>query len=375
MLSTRFTGGKNFLTANLGPDGAAPVVKPQADARSHRPDTDAQGRILPNAIAKTKCCWSHGRCCLERLKPDAITRMRAEYDEAPGMKDKRKILGTSHRNGLCWGGRSALYHIFGASIDMQQHAIKEEEAVIPIPHGLTNITPANFNQARFNEVSDHIKLWSRLKPERTSRRATGVDEGCGLRGLHTKFVKDETAAHEKTAAAAAVMSAAATSGATGTGAGAAAAAAAAAGAGAIPALTTTATAAPPGNVVPPISISLPGAAPTPFKPIAWSTFHSYAWRMMFAEGTDVFLPAKLGHNVCPKCKDLFFLSDSGRKIDVWLGKNSEFSMTALPGEEPKDLRKFERLEQRHDDTIATEPIHERMFAPAAHTRLHVCSCR
>jgi hypothetical protein len=30
-------------------------------------------------------------------------------------------------------------------------------------------------------------------------------------------------------------------------------------------------------------------------------------------------------------KSGFLLSDSGRKIDVWLGKNSEFSMTALPG--------------------------------------------
>jgi hypothetical protein len=125
------------------------------------------------------------------------------------------------------------------------------------------------------------------------------------------------------------MSAAATSGATGTGAGAAAAAAAAAGAGAIPALTTTATAAPPGNVVPPISISLPGAAPTPFKPIAWSTFHSYAWRMMFAEGTDVFLPAKLGHNVCPKCKDLFFLRD-GCNFRLETAKRCVRDATPLP---------------------------------------------
>lgn len=243
--------GSNFLTSDCGPDNP-PVLMPQRSARKERPGCDEEGRILAEEVVKERCCWGGGVSCLGRLKPADIMRMRAEYDGLGGKGGKaeqRKMLAASHRNGLCAGSRpSALWHVYGASHNMQSHA--DKEGLKQPPHGLANVTPANFNSVLFEQVSDHLRLWSRLKPEMTSRRVTGVDEGCGLRGLHLKFIKDE----EKRCKDA-------------------------------------------GLLVP--------------KSILWATFRSYAWRMMVLEGTTSLLPAKLGHNVCSTCKDFFFLRERG----------------------------------------------------------------
>jgi len=73
--------------------------------------------------------------------------------------------------------------------------------------------------------------------------------------------------------------------------------------------------------------------------------------LVFSRGCQ--LPAR-GGTPQKRAKVLaFYLSDSGRKIDVWLaGKNSEFSMTALP--DPK--RRDRPRQTQNGETFSPGPL-------------------